>query len=232
MCGRFIQLSMQGLTSDYPDLELADILPPRPRYNITPGTKVTALVHPAGHPKLASLHWGLVPRWAKEDSASVFLANARSETLTTKPAFRHLVERGRCLIPCQGFYEWRRDDNGRTKTPYFIHHGRGEMLYLAGLWDSWSQLGGAVLHSCTIITCPPNQLMQGIHHRMPVLLPVLHGRMWLDERYPSRQVLPFMQPFPDGMLAAHPVSQRVNSPQNDDDGLIVPITPPASLFDL
>ncbi|HEX9029364.1 MAG TPA: SOS response-associated peptidase, partial [Anaerolineales bacterium] len=167
--------------------------------------------------------WGLIPSWAKDPSIGSRLINARADTLAEKPSFRSAYRRRRCLIPATGFYEWKANPGSKTKTPMYITLASGKPFAFAGLWENWHSPDGSQVLSCTIITTEPNELMAGIHNRMPVILPEEAYAVWLDanDRGPD-ELNPLLKPFPAEQMAAYPVSRQVNSPQVDSPELILP----------
>jgi putative SOS response-associated peptidase YedK len=218
MCGRYTLFKLEQLLKQFPWLQL----PPdvRPRYNIAPTQPVLAVAN--DHPdRLDYFHWGLIPSWAKERSIGSRMINARAETLAEKPAFRTALRRRRCLIPADGFYEWRKEPDG-TKTPLYIGMKSGEPFMFAGLWDRWRDPEGQEVPSCTVITTTPNSFVQSIHDRMPVIIPPEHYQDWLTGSEPGR----FLQPYPAEHMDAHPVSRHVNSPRNDSKDCVESLTAP------
>lgn len=169
------------------------------------------------------MKWGLVPSWAPDPSMGNRLINARAETLLQKPSFRNLVSQRRCLIPADGFYEWRRE--GNRKVPVWIHLKNKQAFVFAGLWDSWrNPQDGDVLNSFTIITTDPNTLVRRIHNRMPVIYDDTMGRQWLDRDHGSAMSLAAAtRPMPSEYMAAHDVSTLVNTPENDTLECIKPL---------
>jgi len=221
MCGRFTltvdPAELQGTFTDF-------IFPPKfaPRFNITPSQPVLAI--PNDDANTADFFiWGLIPMWAKDPSIGNRLINARGETVAEKPSFRGSFKYKRCLILADGFYEWKANSGKKTKTPYYIHMKSHKPFVFAGLWDSWESSDGSSIKTCTIITTEPNELMETIHNRMPVILHPRDYAKWLD---PSPQtpenLLPLIKPFPADNMSAYPVSTLVNKPGNDSPELVVP----------
>jgi putative SOS response-associated peptidase YedK len=222
MCGRF--------TQQRPDHELAELFDAEPlvdgpggRFNVAPTDQVSIVVEKEERRALASYRWGLVPFWAKDTSIGSRLINARAETLATSNAFRESFARRRCIVPADGFYEWRRDPGRRQ--PFVVRRTDGVPLAFAGLWSGWrDRETGEVLRTFTIITTGPNGLMTPIHDRMPVILPPEAWSTWLD---PSLEEIGELQgllvPAPDEGLEAFPVETLVNNVRNDGPALIVPI---------
>ena len=221
MCGRFT------LTVD--PAELQDTFnrfsfPARfaPRFNIAPSQPILAIPN---NNKLAAdfFIWGLIPMWAKDPSIGNRLINARGETLAEKPSFRGSYRHKRCLILADGYYEWKSVAGRKTKTPYFIHMHDRKPFAMAGLWDHWESPDGSSLNTCTIITTAPNELMQSIHDRMPVILHPRDYDKWLDTAPQTPENLdPLLKPFPTEEMTAYPVSTLVNKVTNDRPELVVP----------
>jgi putative SOS response-associated peptidase YedK len=160
-----------------------------------------------------------VPFWAKDPKIGNRMINARGETVAAKPAFRAALRKRRCLIVADGFYEWQKLAGG--KQPWFIAQASGEPFAMAGLWESWRPAEDAApLETCTIITTAANDMMRPLHDRMPAILDGAAVERWLDPAAEPASLEPLLAPAPDGLLHAVPVSRRVNSPANDDPGLI------------
>jgi putative SOS response-associated peptidase YedK len=219
MCGRFT------LTTDLGDLEErfsfhAANLSFTPRYNIAPSQQVLAVIG-AEERRVGLLHWGLIPSWAKDSSIGNRMINARAETVAEKPSFRRALQKRRCLVLADGFYEWKAD--GKKKIPMYITLKDHEPFGFAGLWETWKSPEGETTHSCTIITTTPNTLMAAIHTRMPVILPRNAEAVWLDRSLedPAR-LLPLLVPYSAENMDAYAVSPAVNSPRNDSPACIEP----------
>jgi putative SOS response-associated peptidase YedK len=200
---------------------------PRTRYNVPPGRPIPAVrATPAradglAGPVLISLHWGLVPSWARTDESPIF--NARAESLAEKPSFRDALRRRRCLIPASGFYEWKAI--GPARQPWLFRRPAGEPFALAGLWDTWTAPDGSRRESCTVITTAPNALMAPIHHRMPVMLGEDHWEAWLDPaRTEPAQLAALLEPWPAEGLRATAVTRRVNKVDFDEPACLEPDT--------
>ncbi|NEX22807.1 SOS response-associated peptidase [Thiorhodococcus mannitoliphagus] len=223
MCGRFAQFSLPEALEAYFDVADGYDFPP-PRYNIAPGSQILALrggTH--GRPNFVSLHWGLIPSWAKDRKFGYRTINARAETVAEKPSFRDAFKSRRCLIPADGFYEWKATPDG--KQPYFIRLKDQSPMAFAGLWESWTDREtGEVVLSGTIIVTQANDLVRQIHDRMPVILGPGEFPAWLD---PSAKAEPRLQgllrPIDPAQLVIHPVDRRVGKPTNEDPSLILPL---------
>ena len=184
------------------------------RYNIAPSSRLPA-VRATPKREHATLRWGLVPSWAKED-VGFKMVNARVETLAAKPAFRDALRKRRCVIPATGFYEWQ--TVGRTKQPWLVRRRDEQPFAFAGLWDEWLDRGTGELHpTFTIITTEPNSLMANIHNRMPVILPTRSAEQaWLDDGLGMAAHQQLLVPYDAAAMQEYVVSKRVNSPANND----------------
>jgi putative SOS response-associated peptidase YedK len=181
---------------------------------------VAAVVEQDEKRKLEMLRWGLIPSWAKDPEIGNRMINARGETVSEKPSFRKAFKVRRCLILADGFYEWQKTDNG--KQPYHVRMQDGSPFAFAGLWEFWNG-GGDEMRTCAIITTEANDLMNEIHHRMPVILPPEDYDLWLDLDFDEKEPLTsLLRPCPDEAMEAYPVSRKVNRPANDEPGCIEP----------
>lgn len=221
MCGRFSLFSSHNLLQERFQFGFSEDLDWKPRYNIAPSQQVLAIVHDGMKRKGQFLRWGLIPFWAKDQKIGSKLINARSETITEKPSFRHLIKRRRCLILADGFYEWKKTECG--KQPFFIQLASRKPFAFAGLWDCWKEDDQSV-HSCTVITTQPNSLMKSIHDRMPSILLPNEEKAWIDLQLQDTEYLKsLLKPYPAQEMISTPVSTVVNSPVNDVPDCIIPI---------
>lgn len=227
MCGRFARTSPVETFANLFHAQGMEELPPA--YNIAPTQNLlVARNMPNGNRELVNLHWGLVPRWSKGPDPKYSMLNARAETLATKPAYRDPFKQRRCLIAADGFYEWKKAS--ATKQPYFIRLRGGQPCAFAGLWDYWVVEGEAPIASCTIITCDANQLVAGIHDRMPVILPPKLYDSWMNPKQTFLDALSeLLKPYPDTLMEAWPVGREVNSPRNNSVDLLEPVTHPDNI---
>lgn len=221
MCGRFT------LTSNMDDLqgrfgfEARDLVF-RPSYNIAPTQLVLAVTND-GQRRAELMRWGLIPFWAKDIKIGYRMINAVGETAATKPAFRAAFKKRRCLILADGFFEWRKD--GKEKIPTYIFLKSREPFAFAGLWETWKSPEGETVKSCTILTTKPNEFMEPIHNRMPVILSGETEALWLDPMTEEPDALqPLIQPAPAELMESRIVSSLVNSPKNNSPECVVPIT--------
>ena len=216
MCGRFTLRTPAGRLIDHFESEFPD--PIEARYNIAPTQPVLAVrVSANGGMRMAvPLRWGLVPSWAKDPSIGYRMINARGETVSEKPAFRAAFRRRRCLIPADGYFEWKKI--GSIKQPYLIRLSGHEPFGMAGLWESWrDRETGRSVETCTIITTDANSLTRPVHDRMPVILAPHDYARWLDPAVQDADDLTsLLRPHQAAGLCMEPVSTYVNSPRNDD----------------
>jgi putative SOS response-associated peptidase YedK len=228
MCGRFTlhtekELLARRFRVDLDGVELA------PRYNVAPTQPVPGIRLRDGAREARAMRWGLVPHWARDPSALPQMINARIETLAERASYRDALERRRCLIPADGFYEWRAAGDRRApRTPFLVARRDGAPFALAGLWERWRPRGAAEdtpwLLSCTIVTRDASPGLRWLHARMPVILCPEREDRWLDPAADSEaeRLLALLEPLPDRELSSHPVSRRVNDPDQDDAALIAP----------
>lgn len=227
MCGRFMLKSSIDELQQLFGFEQRPNL--RPRYNIAPSQDV-AIVRTAvrgnrgagSHTReLASLRWGLVPSWAEDPNVGYKMINARAETVHRLPSYRDAYKRRRCLIPADGFFEWKAPPGGSTKAPkqpFLIKRTDGRPFAFAGLHERWQAGEGArVIESCTIVTTTANPKLTSIHHRMPVILGKEDYETWLD---PTVDAAGLMKPCPEDWLEILMISERVNKPAHDDPSIL------------
>jgi putative SOS response-associated peptidase YedK len=222
MCGRFtMTVDPAQLRDAFPWLDIREDW--EPRFNIAP-TQPVAVIANRGDKRLDFFRWGLIPSWAKDPTIGNRLINARAETLAEKASFRNAYRRRRCLVLADGFYEWRTEANKKCKQPMYIRMKTSKPFGFAGLWEIWNSPDGSQVFSCAIITTEPNQLLSGIHNRMPVILEGEAYTQWLEPTEKSPQDLQeLLKPYPSDELVAFPVSTLVNSPDNDTPGCIEPL---------
>jgi len=225
MCGRYrLSRRKQILAEHFDAISEADDW--APRYNIAPTQPVPVIrqhpTEPTRH--MSQMHWGLIPSWSNDASGAAKMINARSETAQTLPAFREAMKYRRCLVPADGFYEWKR--SGTAKQPYCFEINEGQLFVFAGLWEGWKDASGDWIKTCTILTTTPNDVTSTVHDRMPVILEPGDYDLWLDPGLKDAGVLSeLLKPLEASVMRCHPVSGRVNSVQNDDEGGSKPIEP-------
>ncbi len=232
MCGRYTltgrieQLLLHYGLGEMGEELLADYLP---RYNIAPTQLVPAILRSGeGSFALELLRWGLVPAWAEDPAIGNRMINARGETVASKPSFRSAFTRRRCLLPADGWFEWRKLAGGRNKQPYHIALASGEPFAFAGLWEEWRLKGGGeALRSCTIITTEAAPAIRPIHDRMPALLAEAGRDAWLNPGASRDTLQGLLRPYPGEDLRARPVSRLVNTPANDRPECVEPAPEPS-----
>jgi putative SOS response-associated peptidase YedK len=218
MCGRYTLSAPVGTLAE--EFHLEGSLPDLPAsYNIAPTQEVPAVLENDGGRRLELLRWGLIPTWADDPGIGSRMINARSETAPEKPSFRRAFRKRRCLIPADGFYEWRK--TARGKQPYYMRMRDGRPFAFAGLWERWGREGEEIL-SCAILTTGANALVAEIHDRMPVILAPDAYDVWLDSGSESDELTGLLAPYPADGMEAYPVSRFVNSPSNNDPRCIEP----------
>jgi putative SOS response-associated peptidase YedK len=218
MCGRF-GLSLSGdQLRELLELEDEEILENEPRFNIAPGQDLLALRQVDGRSQATRLRWGLIPSWAKDAKIAHKLINARSETVSERPSFRSAFRHRRCLVPSDGFYEWRRA--GKLREPHHIGLKGGEAFFFGGLWESWVEPStGEVHETTTLLTTSPNELVAPIHDRMPVIVRPEHQKPWLAGVMDG--VDEVFRPYEASKMESWLVGPRVNKPIVDDPQLRV-----------
>ncbi|MDR3540922.1 MAG: SOS response-associated peptidase [Desulfosporosinus sp.] len=215
MCGRFTLIDIDEIRERFK----AEPIDLKPNYNVAPTQEVAVIIT---NDQLAMFRWGLIPFWAKDPSIGNKLINARAETIDEKPSFKHSLQRKRCLVVADGFYEWKKE--GSTKRPHRITLKSNELFGFAGLWDMWKSPTGDVINSCSIITTTPNDLMVPIHNRMPVILSRDSELVWLDQSIVDSHILKsLLVPYPADLMIAYEVSSLVNSPRNNGPECLVPV---------
>lgn len=244
MCGRYVQVSSPTLLAEQFDVdEIALTEAPEANYNVAPRTEVLTIVQrPRAEPDadaparrvLEQMRWGLVPSWAKDPKVGDRLINARAESVAEKPAFQAAFLKRRCILPADGFYEWKPVPGRKQKQPMFVHRRDGEPLAFAGLWEVWrEQPETPWLLTCTIVTTRANATMAPVHDRMPVILPQDAWATWLDPRIADRARLQdLLVPPPDELIELWPVSMMVNRADNNGPELAERVEPeePQTLF--
>jgi putative SOS response-associated peptidase YedK len=238
MCGRFVSASSPERIAEYfgaafEGESLGE------NYNVAPTNDIYGIVAgPDGQPRLEVFHWGLIPVWAKGAKVGYKMINARAETLMSKPAYKGVFKKTRCIIPMDGFYEWKAGEPGGpltksgkpAKQPMYINRLDGEPLAVAGLWSAWRDPAGDPgadwQHSATVVTTSANGTMSPIHDRMPVILPQSVWEAWLDPQNQDIQSLSgLLLPASDSLLTVRAVSTDVNNVRNKGPALIEPADP-------
>lgn len=185
-----------------------------PRFNIAPGQMIAAVIAHNGRNRIGRLQWGLIPSWAKDAKIGSSLINARAETLMDKPSFRKALLHKRCLIPADGFYEWKKTPKGKQPLRFTLKSK--EIFAMAGIYDSWMSPDGHRVNSCSIITTAPNRLVEDVHDRMPVILRPEYEALWLDRGLSQAgELLPLLVSYDPDAMTAYPVHAMVGNVKND-----------------
>lgn len=214
MCGRFTLYSSSTAIQQETGTAIPEI---QPNYNVAPTQLVLTIASNHKQTKAGFLKWGLVPSWADDPSIGHKMINARAETVDEKPSFKKLLERRRCLVAADSFYEWKKE--GKEKQPYRITVNDESIFTFAGLWDRWEGEEETIT-SCTIITTEANDLMKDLHHRMPVIIPKSQREKWLDPDTSKEEAKAMLKPYDSQQMTAYPVSRAVNSPKNNSPDLL------------
>jgi putative SOS response-associated peptidase YedK len=215
MCGRYtLSAPVDELIETFdvpaPDFEV------QPRYNIAPSQLVPVVAADRHGRRMGLLEWGLVLQRANEHRRP--LINVRVESVGKRPPFRESLERRRCLVPANGFYEWKQEED--HKAPHWIHPASGGLLAFAGIWDRWTDASGAARHAFAILTTAANADVAAIHGRMPAIVGPAERDAWLDRAIDGAAALDELRAQPEGTLVARRVSTRVNRTAEDDAALI------------
>ena len=222
MCGRVIQTSTpEAIRRLFDAIAPAPNAPPR--YNGAPSQELMVLRRnpETGERTLQLLRWGLIPSWTKDAKGGRKPINARAETIATSPMFKAAYAKRRCLLPIDGFFEWKAIKGSKTKQPYALAMKDRSPFAVAGIWENWTRPDtGEAIRSFAVITCEANQLVNQIHDRMPVIIAPTDYDRWLGPEIDPRDL---MKPFPAELMTMWPVSTRVNSPRNDDAALLDPV---------
>jgi putative SOS response-associated peptidase YedK len=223
MCGRFalytdpLALAKRFQTHNVPELKAS--------YNVAPSHTIPIVRQENNKRHFAFVRWGLIPSWAKEINTGYSTINARAETVAEKPSFRSAFKHRRGLVVCDGYFEWQEQANSKVKQPWYITLKDQQPMALAGLWEYWQGRDGSEIESCTIIVTSGNELMQNIHDRMPVILPIEHWESWLaTDNTDNNSLQTLLTQFPTEQMTAWPVSTVVNSPRHNTEECIKPVS--------
>ena len=226
MCGRAYETySDEELSFQYLNRRPLTLDGFAPTYNLTPEQRSPVVLVRDGERTVELFRWGLIPAWAKsiEAASRYSLINARAEGIAEKRSYAQAFRRRRCIVPLSGFYEWKRD--GKVKRPFVIRRRDGKILSVAGVWESWKPADdSAPIHSFAIVTIAANDVLAGIHDRMPVILSDDDVSQWMnpDEQDPA-QLQPLLKPCPSEWLETYEVSRAVNSPANNSPDVLIPL---------
>lgn len=222
MCGRFVSKAKKEEIEKEFKVEIGNGDLIVPRYNIAPTQEIAAITEIENAREISLFKWGLIPKWAKDDSIGNKLINARAETLREKPSFRDAFRSRRCIIPASGFYEWQKTSKG-AKQPYYFYLKEKEIFGFAGLWEEWlNKETGELTESCTIITTEANDILKPVHDRMPVILKTKDYEEWLNPEIKNTDELQnLLVPYPADEMSSHTVSRAVNYASEDSPELIL-----------
>jgi putative SOS response-associated peptidase YedK len=222
MCGRYaITTAPEAIRRLFRYLEQPNF---PPRYNVAPTQPVPIVRMVEGKRQFALVRWGLIPAWVKDPRTFSLVINARAESVLDKPAFKNAMKYRRCLVPADGFYEWKRE--GDRKQPYFVRRKGGGPLAFAGLWESWMGPNGEEQETAAIVTTEASPSIAHIHDRMPVILAPDAFDFWLDPKVDPEMAMTVIQPAKDDTIEHYPVSRAVNRFENDSPELVEPLTEP------
>lgn len=222
MCGRYVITSSPAAIRalfGYPEQPNFP-----PRYNVAPTQPIPVVRLHEGQRQFVLMRWGFIPSWVKDPNTFSLLTNARHESVLDKPAFRAAMRRRRCLIPADGFYEWK--EVGGRKQPYFVRQRAGGPFAFAGLWETWTGANGEEMDTAAIITTNANRTLSAVHSRMPVIVAPEAFDWWLDcAKVDAQTAAALLTPSADDLLEAYEISPAVNRAANDSEGLIAPVAP-------
>ena len=223
MCGRYTLFSDKETIEEHFRVQAEDDQLFTPNYNVAPGsTMPVILIGKSGSREVGGLRWGLVPKWADSVDTGYKMINARGETLDEKKSFKGPFLKKRCLIPANGFFEWKK--TGNAKEPFYIRVLSDEIIAFAGLFEKWTSPEGEDIFSYTIVTTEANALVQPLHERMPVILKPENYERWLDrENQDVEGLKKLLNPYPMEEMATLRVSKEVNTPKNNYPELLQPI---------
>lgn len=225
MCGRYTETRKADEVIDRFACRLGRV-ELEPRYNIAPGQDAPVVVQ-ARHRMLRMMRWGLIPSWSDSERVGYKMINARAETAAAKPAFRDAFRGRRCLVPADGFYEWKKTSAAARRIPYRFTLKSGGLFAFAGLWELWKDANGEQIFSFAILTTAPNNMVAAIHDRMPVILREDREEHWLNPQTPMAELDALLNPLPDAYLRRCEVSDYVNAPNHEGPRCAEPADAPA-----
>jgi putative SOS response-associated peptidase YedK len=226
MCGRYLLSTSAEIIAGLFQAELTTEF--QPRYNIAPSQMIPVVEFAGKSPRLSLMRWGLTPSWAKAKigpRGGVRLPdfiNARSETASAKPSFRAAFRQRRCIVPADGFFEWKKESGG-SKQAHCIRFRDRQVFGMAAIWEAWTSSEGALRQGVCVLTTQGNTDLKTLHDRMPVVLHPDHYELWLNPASALAPLEDLLRPLPDGFMEVYPVSNRVNKAGQDDADLLNPI---------
>lgn len=216
MCGRYsLSKSKIDLEERFQAKMLADF---KPRFNIAP-TQLVPVITSDSPKGFSFFYWGITPDFGQNKPVAQKLINAKAETVHEKISFKSSFQKRRCLIPADGFFEWKKLGK-KTKIPHRFTLREEELFSFAGIWEEYESMSGEIKHTFLILTTPPNELVEEVHDRMPVILTRENEKKWLDKYTGEKELQTMLQTFPAELMLSYPVSPLVNSVQNDSPGII------------
>lgn len=222
MCGRYV------LKANVNELREAYLAEPEegfffePTYNAAPTTEMPVIFRKGSERVIDRFRWGLIPFWAKDEKPKYSMINARQETITEKKSYSKPFSSQRCIVPANGFYEWRKEENG--KQPYYITFTNKTFMSFAGIYERWQGKDGKKINSFTIITTDANNQVSYLHDRMPAILHSEEFSFWLDPaNHDTKALKEILLPYEDKDIEYYPVSKKVNSPRNQEKELVEPV---------
>jgi putative SOS response-associated peptidase YedK len=234
MCGRYARRSDKQKIAELFAVHGPVIPDFGPSWNVAPQTfqPVVRLNRHTGEREIVLMRWGLIPFWAKDPKTGLRTINAKAETITTAPAFREAIRYRRCLVPADAFYEWQRISE-KVKQPFAIALKGNQPYAFAGLWEKWKDPNaGSELLTFTVITTDPNELVEPMHDRMPVIIPERDYDRWLQPGDPEQPPIDLLRPFDADKMTAWRVDKAVGNANNDSPELIQPASGATDQFDL
>lgn len=221
MCGRY---SLSKSKTELEERFQAEMLPEfKPRYNIAP-TQLLPVITSQSPRGFSFFYWGITPEFGQNRPVAQKLINARAETVSEKISFKSSFQKRRCLIPADGFYEWKQLGK-KTKIPYRFTLRENELFAFAGIWEEYETVAGEIQHTFLILTTSPNEKVAEIHDRMPVILSQKDEKKWLNSYSSEDELKAMLNPFSDDMMLSYTVSPLVNSVSNDNPSLIRKTSP-------
>lgn len=221
MCGRYTITAKPKEIETRFEVEVTDAY--KPRFNAAP-TQLLPVITNENPDGMSFFYWGLIPEWSKSKAVSIKLFNAQAEAINEKPTFKNALKQHRCIVPADSFYEWKRVSK-KSKIPYRFLLNNNNTFSFAGLWEEFEDDNDEVMHTFTIITTEPNEMVQPIHERMPVMLTPDTEKIWLDNASSEHDLLNVLLPFDANGMTNYTVSSQVNNVANDLPSIIAPSAP-------
>jgi putative SOS response-associated peptidase YedK len=209
MCGRYSFTHTKDKISKRFDIHINDW---KPRYNVAP-QQIMPVITDANPKEASFFRWGLIPSWSIEENTGANLFNAKAETIFSKAPFKHAIRTQRCLIPADGYYEWKRE--GKTKTPFRIMLSSDDAFAFAGIWDSWERKSGEIINTYTIITTAANSIVSEIYDRMPVIIPQDLEKAWIRKDLKDHEISDMLKAYDSKKMTYYKAHRSVNNADHD-----------------